>query len=170
MASMQLLLCCATTLLIANALELTPQLLSTANNEPASGKAKIQYTPFPLLDDDIDVDAVELPLEVDQEQDENVVEQFPLPTRAQHSMPPAWLQFVEEPVQKPSKLANNKKVFKQQHKHPHGHGSGSGHGVCTIEITTKVPGICQPMSMGVGSACISGELMEVYSASHCSNF
>ncbi|XP_064545674.1 uncharacterized protein LOC135433495 [Drosophila montana] len=165
MASLQLLLCCATTLLIANALELAPQLLSVATIEPASSKAKTHYTPFPLVDDDVDVEAVELPLDVDQ--DDNVE-----PTRVHHSLPPPWLQFADEPVQKPR--VNNKASFiklppaGQQHKHPHGHGHG--HGACTIEITSKVPGICQPMSMGVGSACISGEFMEVYSGSHCSNF
>ncbi|XP_034481899.1 uncharacterized protein LOC117787466 [Drosophila innubila] len=172
MASLQLLLCCATTLLIANSLELTPQLLSAAANEQASNKAKTQYTPFPLVDDDVDVETVELPLDVDQ--DDNV-EQLPHPTRSHHSLPPPWLQFAEDPVPKPR--INNKAPFlklpmigqqqQQQHKHPHGHG---GHGACTIEITSKVPGVCEPMGMGVGSACISGELMEVYSASHCSNY
>ncbi|KAL7734448.1 hypothetical protein ACLKA6_010775 [Drosophila palustris] len=176
MASLQLLLCCAATLLIANALELTPQLLSAAAsvNEQASNKVKTQYTPFPLVDDDVDVETVELPLDVEQEEN---AEQLPHPTRSHHSLPPSWLQFAEDPVQKPR--VNNKGSFLklsligQQDKHPHGHGHGNGHaghGACTIEITSKVPGVCEPMGMGVGSACISGELMEVYSASHCSNF
>ncbi|XP_030244103.1 uncharacterized protein LOC115564207 [Drosophila navojoa] len=165
MASLQLLLCCATTLLIANALELTPHLLSAASNDPANSKAKTQYTPFPLIDDDVDVEAVEIPLDVDQDQDNGDS------TRRHHSLPPAWLQFADEPVQKP-RVSNKASFVKlpagQQHKHPHGHGHG--HGACTIEITSKVPGLCQPMNMGVGSACISGEFMEVYSGSHCSNF
>lgn len=178
MAPLQLLFCYATTLLIANVvvgLELTPQLLNVAANDQASNKAKTQYTPFPLVDDDVEVEAVELPLDVDQ--DDNV-EQLPQPARSHHSLPPAWLQFADEPVQKPR--ASNKASFiklpplNSQHKHSHGHGSGHGqnhgHGSCTIEITSKVPGVCEPMGMGVGSACISGEFMEVYSASHCTNF
>lgn len=180
MAPLQLLLCCATSLVIAHAvagLELSPQLLSEQAN---SNKAKTQYTPFPgLVDDDVEVEAVELPLDVDQ--DENV-EQLPQPTRSHHSLPPAWLQFADpEPVQKP-RASSNKAAFiklpptlNSQHKHSHGHGGSGhaqthGHGSCTIEITSKVPGICEPMGMGVGSACISGEFMEVYSASHCTNF
>lgn len=178
MAPLQLLLCCATTLLIANAaagLELTPQLLNVATNDQAINKAKTQYTPFPLVDDDVEVEAVELPLDVDQ--DDNV-EQLPQPTHSHHSLPPAWLQFADEPVQKPrtSSKASFIKLpsLNSQQKHSHGHGSGHGqahgHGSCTIEITSKVPGVCEPMGMGVGSACISGEFMEVYSASHCTNF
>ncbi|KAH8419548.1 hypothetical protein KR222_005063 [Zaprionus bogoriensis] len=181
MASLQLLLCCATTLLIANAglgfgLELTSQLLNAATaaaNDPASIKAKTQYTPFPLVDDDVEVEAVELPLDV--EQDEQNIEQLPTPSRSHHSLPPAWLQFADEPVQKPRASSNKASFIKLPplggHKHSHGHGQAAhGHGSCTIEITSKVPGVCEPMSMGVGSACISGEFMEVYSASHCSNY
>lgn len=182
MAPLQLLLCCAASLVIANAvagLELSPQLLNEQAAAGSNNKAKTQYTPFPgLVDDDVEVEAVELPLDVDQ--DENV-EQLPQPTRSHHSLPPAWLQFADpEPVQKP-RVSSNKAAFiklpstlNSQHKHAHAHGSGHastrGQSSCTIEITSKVPGICEPMGMGVGSACISGEFMEVYSASHCTNF
>ncbi|KAH8406088.1 hypothetical protein KR215_004980 [Drosophila sulfurigaster] len=154
MASLQFLLCCATTLLIANALELTPQLLTAAvNDQAASNKANMLYTAFPPVDGD-EVDAVEVPLEV--EQVDNIV-QLPQPSYSHHS-PPDWLQFEKEPVQKPKHIKTA--FLKHQHKH-------GAHGACHIEITSKVPGICQPMRQG--SACMSGQLMDFYSAPDCSS-
>ncbi|KAH8370426.1 hypothetical protein KR093_003413 [Drosophila rubida] len=153
MASLQLLLCCATTLLVANALELTPQLLNAAANEQASSKAGMLYTAFPPVDAE-DADAVDVPLDV--EQVDSIV-QLPQPSYAHHS-PPDWLQFDKEPVQK------SKHIKTAYLKHQHKHGA---HGACHIEITSKVPGICQPMRQG--SACMSGQLMDFYSAPDCSS-
>ncbi|KAH8261236.1 hypothetical protein KR044_005750 [Drosophila immigrans] len=153
MASLQLLLCCATTLLIAHALELTPQLLNAAVNEQAANKANMLYTAFPPVDSE-DGETVEVPLDV--EQVDNIV-QLPQPTYGHHS-PPDWLQFEKEPVQKPKHIKTA--FLKHQHKH-------GAHGACHIEITSKVPGICQPMRQG--SACMSGQLMDFYSAPDCSS-
>jgi len=78
MAPLHLLLHCATTLLIANALVLSPQLLAAENE----AKSKVGFP----IDLDDGVDGVDLPLEVEQDM---AGEQAA--ARAQHSMPPDWL-------------------------------------------------------------------------------
>ncbi|XP_060655721.1 LOW QUALITY PROTEIN: uncharacterized protein LOC132790974 [Drosophila nasuta] len=154
MASLQFLLCCATTLLIANALELTPQLLNAAvNDQAASNKANMLYTAFPPVDGD-EVDAVEVPLEGNR----SITLSSCRSHRIRIIRPPDWLQFEKEPVQKPKHIKTA--FLKHQHKH-------GAHGACHIEITSKVPGICQPMRQG--SACMSGQLMDFYSAPDCSS-
>ncbi|XP_030387299.1 uncharacterized protein LOC115633924 [Scaptodrosophila lebanonensis] len=156
MATLPLLLlsCCVTTLLLAQALELTP-----------AGKPK--YAPFPL-------DAVELPVDLDGEQSSSdEQESFSLPLPAHHSLPPAWLQFDESPpapkqrisggsskaslIKLPhSSSSSSTSMSANQHKHAHTHQRS-----CSIEISSKIAGVCQPMSHIGVSACVSGEYMEV---------
>ncbi|KAH8242378.1 hypothetical protein KR032_004223 [Drosophila birchii] len=155
MAPLHLLLHCATTLLIANAL-LTPQLPGTDSD----GKSKGGF-PFAL---DEDVDGVELPLEVDQDMtgDQPSV-------RTQHSMPPAWLTFDPEPAP-PTKHRSSSHKPQTIIKHPTSSGfhklSAHGHRSCHVEVVKEVQGICQ--SMPIGSACVTDDYMAVYTDANCS--
>ncbi|XP_017041586.1 uncharacterized protein LOC108088350 [Drosophila ficusphila] len=156
MAPLHLLLHCATTLLIANALVLSPQLLAAENE----GKAKVG---FPIALDE-EVDGVDLPLEVEQD----VAGEQPGAGRAQHSMPPDWLTF-DDPA--PAPPTKHRSSHKPQIilKHPTGgfHKlSSHGHRSCHVEVVSKVQGICQPMP--IGSACVSDDYMDLYTDANCS--
>ncbi|KAH8301182.1 hypothetical protein KR018_006611 [Drosophila ironensis] len=150
MASLlHLLLHCAATLLIANALVLTGDEAKTKGGFP-----------IPLSDD---VDGVELPLEVEQEV---------IPgggSGLQHpAMPPAWLFEPEPPAPPPPKhrTGGHKTIVK----HPTASGfhklSAHGHRSCHVEIVSQVQGICQSMPMG--SACVTDDYMVVYTDANCS--
>ncbi|KAH8364700.1 hypothetical protein KR084_010236 [Drosophila pseudotakahashii] len=153
MAPLHLLLHCATTLLIANALVLSPQLLGSENE----GKSKVGFP----IDLDDGVDGVDLPLEVEQDM---AGEQAA--GRPQHSMPPDWLTFDE-----PTPPTKHRSGHKPQIilKHPTGgfHKlSSHGHRSCHVEVVSKVQGICQPMP--IGSACVSDDYMDLYTDANCS--
>ncbi|EDW33527.1 GL21734 [Drosophila persimilis] len=173
MAQLHLLLYCTTTLLIANALVLTPQLLSAASvadNEQGGiiGKSKTSF-PFPLDDD---VEGVELPMEVDQEVtvDQRQSQQQ---QQQQHSLPPPWLEFAEDtaPVAAPPspkhRLGGHKHPTVIKHPTSGFHKlSSHGHRSCYVEITKHVEGICQ--SMPLGSACVTDDYMVIYNDGNCS--
>ncbi|KAH8373304.1 hypothetical protein KR009_000372 [Drosophila setifemur] len=145
MAPLHLLLHCAATLLIANALVLTGD----------EGKSKVGF-PIPLGDD---VDGVELPLEVDQE----------APGNEQRLMPPSWLNF-EDPPAPPTPKHRSSHKSQTIIKHPAASGfhrlSSHGHRSCFVEIVNQVQGVCQ--SMPIGSACVTDDYMVVYTDGNCS--
>ncbi|KAI8041711.1 uncharacterized protein LOC128257315 [Drosophila gunungcola] len=154
---LHLLLHCATTLLIANALVLNPQqLLSSEGNE---GKSKVGFP----IDLDEGVDGVDLPLEVEKD----VIGEG-ANARSQHSMPPDWLTFDEPtPPVKHRTTSNHKPQLIL--KHPTGgfHKlAAHGHRHCHVEVVSKVQGICQPMP--IGSACVSDDYMDLYTDANCS--
>ncbi|XP_068149984.1 uncharacterized protein [Drosophila tropicalis] len=178
MATLHLLVCFSTFILIANALELTPQLLSAAVSSAGNDLKTKPTFPFPL---DEEVEGIELPIEVPQTVDNEEVNEVPtIKAQPHHSMPPAWITFADEPAPpapppKQLRLTGKSAFIKLppgmgHHKHSHGHGGSHSYGSCSIEITSKVPGICSPMRIGIGSQCISGEYMEFYTAPHCANF
>ncbi|SPP76539.1 uncharacterized protein LOC117579995 [Drosophila guanche] len=168
MAQLHLLLYCATTLLIANALVLTPQLLSAAaaasgaDNEQGGiiGKSKTSSYPFPLDDD---VEGVELPMEVEAQEDQAQTQRQS--QQQQHSMPPPWLEFAEDPVPPKHRISHKPTVIKHPTNGFH-KLSSHGHRSCYVEITKHVEGICQ--SMPLGSACVTDDYMVIYNDGNCS--
>ncbi|XP_016977449.1 uncharacterized protein LOC108043305 [Drosophila rhopaloa] len=151
---LHLLLHCATTLLIANALVLSPQLLGSENE----GKSKVGFP----IDLDDGVDGVDLPLEVEQD-----VAGDQAAPRMQHSMPPDWLTFDE-----PTPPVKHRTSHKPQLilKHPPTSGfhklSSHGHRSCHVEVVSKVQGVCQTMPMG--SACVTDDYLDLYTDANCS--
>lgn len=55
---------------------------------------------------------------------------------------------------------------KHSHSHRQGHAPGSTPSIrrCSIEISSKIPGICQSMAYVNGNACVSGDYIDVFNA------
>ncbi|XP_022218255.2 uncharacterized protein LOC111071300 [Drosophila obscura] len=167
MAQLHLLLYCATTLLIANALILTPQLLSAAaaasvaDNEQGGiiGKSKTSSYPFPLDDD---VEGVELPMEAPEVNGDLALTQR---QSQQHSLPPPWLEFADDTAPPKHRTGHKPTIIKHPTNGFH-KLSSHGHRTCYVEITKHVEGICQ--SMPLGSACVTDDYMVIYNDGNCS--
>lgn len=80
---------------------------------------------------------------------------------------PKWLQMqlqADQQHQHSNNHAGNLMV-KQSNKHQHQHHVATASPLrrCSIEVTNKIPGICQSMGT-IGNACVSGEYLDVFNA------
>ena len=88
---------------------------------------------------------------------------------------PKWLQMQlqadqQQQQQQQQQHTNNfagnlmaKQSNKHQHQHQHHVATNSPLRRCSIEVTNKIPGICQAMGT-IGNACVSGEYLDVFNA------
>ncbi|XP_065362186.1 uncharacterized protein LOC135955756 [Calliphora vicina] len=136
----------------------------------------------PTIEDSMDLNAPNGfgPAAMEDNDDDDDLDDAVVPMKSEM---PKWLQMQLQPEPQQHNNNNNYQQQQQQllstmlpkhkqsnkHQHHHHHDSRQVHAAssplrrCSIEISSKIPGICQTMG-SIGSACVSGDYIDVFNA------